>query len=451
MSDLLMQLHANPMSAWLARAIGLPSPVPLAREEGGYIDRPLSGKTAWLGVSEEGDNATALRTALVATGATLSESIAADEQKLNVLVLDASGCRTPAQYRFLFDSLAPRIKKLAVNARVLIVAADPDEQTSPVAAAVARGVEGFSRSLAKEVGKNGITVNLAYVSAGAADRLAGVVRFFCGAQTTYVTGQIVHVRDLVVKPAALPTSQVLVGKVVLVTGSARGIGLATAKRLAQEGAKLVCLDVPAMSQELEQRCQEMGATPLALDIASAEAPRRLADFLKERFGGVDVVVHNAGITRDRTLANMKDHLWDQVIAVNLNAIVAVDEVLLGERVLRDEGRIVCLSSISGVAGNFGQTNYGATKAALIGYVRAQAKALAERGISINAIAPGFIETPMTDAMPFATREIGRRLNSLKQSGRPRDAAELITFLCSPLAYGVTGNTIRVCGQGLLGA
>jgi 3-oxoacyl-[acyl-carrier protein] reductase len=446
-----MQLHANPMSAWLARAIGLPSPVPLAREEGGYIDRPLSGKTAWLGVSEEGDNATALRTALVATGATLSESIAADEQKLNVLVLDASGCRTPAQYRFLFDSLAPRIKKLAVNARVLIVAADPDEQTSPVAAAVARGVEGFSRSLAKEVGKNGITVNLAYVSAGAADRLAGVVRFFCGAQTTYVTGQIVHVRDLVVKPAALPTSQVLVGKVVLVTGSARGIGLATAKRLAQEGAKLVCLDVPAMSQELEQRCQEMGATPLALDIASAEAPRRLADFLKERFGGVDVVVHNAGITRDRTLANMKDHLWDQVIAVNLNAIVAVDEVLLGERVLRDEGRIVCLSSISGVAGNFGQTNYGATKAALIGYVRAQAKALAERGISINAIAPGFIETPMTDAMPFATREIGRRLNSLKQSGRPRDAAELITFLCSPLAYGVTGNTIRVCGQGLLGA
>lgn len=110
-----------------------------------------------------------------------------------------------------------------------------------------------------------------------------------------------------------------------------------------------------------------------------------------------------------------------------------------------------LSSISGVAGNFGQTNYAATKAALVGYVKASAGALAERGISINAVAPGFIETPMTDAMPFATREIGRHLNSLKQGGQPRDVAELITFLCSAMAYGVTGNTIRVCGQGLVGA
>lgn len=450
MSDLFMQLHSNPLSAWFARAVGLPNPVPLAREEGGYVDHPLAGKTVWLGVCEEGENSTALRAALRDAGANLSEG-SADDQKLDVIVLDASGCRTPAQYRFLYDSFNPRIRKLATNARVLIVAAEPDELESPVAAAIARGVEGFSRSVGKEVGKNGTTVNLAYVGANAAERLVGVVRFFCAKQTTYVSGQSVHVRNLASKPAALPTEQVLVGKVALVTGSARGIGLATAQRLAQEGAKVVCLDIPAMSHELDQRCREIGATPLPLDISSAEAPRKLADFFQEKFGGVDIVVHNAGITRDRTLSNMKDHLWDQVVAVNLAAIVAVDEVLLSEQIIRDEGRIVCLSSISGVAGNFGQSNYGATKAALIGYVRAQAKPLAKRGICINAIAPGFIETPMTDAMPFAPREVGRRLNSLKQGGKPRDAAELITFLCTPLAYGVSGNTIRVCGQGLLGA
>lgn len=448
MSDLLMQLHANPLSAWLARAIGLPSPVPLAREEGGYSAMPLTGKTAWLAIAQESDNSSVLRTALIGAGANIVAVPLAD---LDVVVLDASGCCTPAQFRFLFESLSPHVRKLSVNARVLIVAADPDRTDSPVAAAVARGVEGFSRSLAKEVGKKGVTVNLAYADVSASERLEGLVRFFCAKQTTYVTGQTVLVRNLVGRPQVVPKVNVLAGKVALVTGSARGIGLATVQRLAQEGARLVCLDVPAMAQELEERCKEIGATPLALDIASAEAPRRLADFLMEQFGGVDIVVHNAGITRDRTFANMKDHLWDQVVAVNLAAIIAVDEVLLGEGVLRNEGRMVCLSSISGVAGNFGQTNYGATKAALIGYVRAQAVKVAERNICINAIAPGFIETPMTDAMPFATREIGRRLNSLKQGGKPRDAAELIAFLCSPNAYGVTGNTIRVCGQGLIGA
>lgn len=451
MSDLLMQLHGNPLTAWLARALGLPNPVPLAREPGGYVARPLAGKAAWLGACEEGAVTAALHAALLDAGASIAVGGAEECKKLEVLLLDASACRTPAQYHFLYESLHPRLRSLAANARVLLVAGEPDGLDCPVAAAVARGMEGFSRSLGKELGKRGITVNLAYVAGGAADRLPGVVRFFCGVQTTYVSGQAVHLDNRVGRPAHLPTEQVLGGKVALVTGSARGIGLATAQRLAQEGARLVCLDVPAMAQELEQRCQEIGAVALPLDIAAEEAPQRLREFLMGRFGGVDMVVHNAGITRDRTLANMSEHHWNQVVAVNLAAIVAVDQLLLGERVMRDEGRIVCLSSISGVAGNFGQTNYSATKAALIGYVKAQAKLVAARGICINAIAPGFIETPMTDAMPFATREVGRRLNSLKQSGLPRDVAELITFLCSPQSFGLTGNTIRVCGQGLVGA
>lgn len=451
MSDLLMQMHANPLSAWFARAIGLPNPVPLARETGGYVARPLSGKTALLRASANSKASASLRQFLLDAGASVLEGMLDNACEPEIVLLDASGCQTPSDYRFLYDSLQPCIRRLAINARMLIVAADPDQQSCPVAAAVARGMEGFCRSLGKELGKKGITVNLVYLASDSPEPLEGVLRYFCGPQTTYVSGQAVRVTDQVRKPLIVPHVQVMAGKVALVTGSARGIGLATAQRLAEEGAQLVCLDVPAMAEELEARCRELGATPLALDIAAVDAPRRLADFLLQRFGGVDIVVHNAGITRDRTLANMSEHFWDQVIAVNLAAIVAVDQVLLGERVLRDEGRIVCLSSISGVAGNFGQTNYAATKAALIGYVKAQSVPVSARGICINAVAPGFIETPMTESMPFATREIGRRLNSLKQSGQPRDAAELITFLCSPQAYGVTGNTIRVCGQGLIGS
>lgn len=452
MSDFFMQLHSNPMTAWLARIVGLPNPVPLARSLGGYEAAPLVGKIALLAVVENGPVSQALADALAGTGAKVHASAHETDLPIDVVVIDATACRTPSQYRLLYDTMHPIMRRLSTNARVLLVASEPNSLESPVAAAVARGVEGFSRSLGKELGGNGVAVNLAYVAEGAEDRLDGLVRFFCAKQTTYVSGQAVHVSTLAARPLVKPPLvRVLEGKVALVTGSARGIGLATAQRLAQEGAQVVCLDVPGMQQELEDRCQEFGAIALPLDIASAEAPRRLADFFKERFGGVDIVVHNAGITRDRTLANMKEQYWDLVININLSAIVAVDEVLVGERVLRDEGRIVCLSSISGVAGNFGQTNYAASKAALIGYVSAQAAPLARRGICINAIAPGFIETAMTQAMPFMNREIGGRVNAFKQPGQPRDAAELITFLSSPHAYGLTGNTIRVCGHQMLGA
>jgi 3-oxoacyl-[acyl-carrier protein] reductase len=343
------------------------------------------------------------------------------------------------------------MRAIARNARVLIVAALPAESRDPVAAAAARGIEGFSRSLAKELGPRGATVNLAYVAKDAVDRLAGAVHFFCGVQTTYVTGQAVHVTSRVAAPASLAQHGALKAKVALVTGSARGIGRATAQRLAQEAVQVICVDVPAASEALHRTCREIGAIPLLLDITGPEAPRQLADFIKERFGRLNILVHNAGITRDKTLANMQEQSWDQVVDINLSAVMAIDQVLLAENILRDEARLVYLSSISGVSGNFGQTNYALTKAALIGYVAAQAPLLAARGICINAVAPGFIETAMTQKMPFMAREIGRRLNSVKQGGQPRDVAELVTFLCTPGACGISGDTIRVCGQGLVGA
>lgn len=426
-----------------------PEAVELTRTTGGYEDQPFAGKRALL--LGRGHATAALRAALEGAGASVTQGLPAREEKLAIVVLDGTGLSTPADYRQVYDGLHPVMKQIAKNGRVLIAAAIPGETASPVAAAVARGLEGFSRSLGKELGKFGTTVNLAYVAKDAADRLDGVVRFFCGPQTTYVSGQAVTVTSAVLAPTSRATSQVLKGKVAVVTGAARSIGLATAQRLAQEGAQVVSVDIPAMNEELVKVCATFGAIPLALDIAAADAPAKLSAFLKEKFGGADVIVHNAGITRDRTLANMQPHFWDQAVSVNFAAIVAIDEALISAKVLRDGGRIVCLSSISGVAGNYGQTNYGATKAALIGYVAALAPTLSGRGIAVNAVAPGFIETPMTDAMPFATREIGKRLNSVKQGGKPRDVAEIITFFSTPGSYGVTGNTVRVCGQGLVGA
>src|SRR5690606_28339426 len=160
--------------------------------------------------------------------------------------------------------------------------------------------------------------------------------------------------------------------------------------------------------------------------------------------------HNAGVTRDKTLANMSPDRWDQTLDINLDAVVRITERLL-EGVLHDDGRLILLSSIAGIAGNMGQTNYAASKAGIIGYVRAMAPALAGRGITVNAIAPGFIETRLTAAIPVMIREVARRLSNLGQGGLPRDIGDAVTFLASRGAVGITGSVLRVCGGAYVGA
>lgn len=159
-------------------------------------------------------------------------------------------------------------------------------------------------------------------------------------------------------------------------------------------------------------------------------------------------MHNAGITRDKLLANMKPAQWESVVAVNLAAQLRINEVLLAAGI--DGLRIVSLASTSGIAGNKGQTNYGFSKAGVIGHTRATARLLAATGGTANAVAPGFIETEMTARIPFATREVARRIPSLAQGGQPVDVAEAIAFLASPVAAGVNGQVLRVCGQHLVG-
>ena len=148
---------------------------------------------------------------------------------------------------------------------------------------------------------------------------------------------------------------------------------------------------------------------------------------------------------------MTAHQWRMLMEVNLGSVQAINKALLSTDMLDQGGRIIGIASISGIAGNVGQTNYGFSKSAVIGMVESMAQSCAQRGITINGVAPGFIETQMTAAIPFATRQMGRRLSSLGQGGLPVDVAEVIAFYLSPQAAGVNGNMMRVCGQSLLGA
>ena len=220
--------------------------------------------------------------------------------------------------------------------------------------------------------------------------------------------------------------------------------------MAREGADVICLDVPQAQDSLNAIASQVAGKALAMDIGSPEAPQALVQAALAD-GGWDVVVHNAGITRDKTIANMKEHFWDSVININLSTQERINEALVDKGALRRGARIVCVSSISGIAGNVGQTNYALSKAGVVGMVQSSAPHLAKHGITINAVAPGFIETAMTAAVPFAMREAGRRMNSLSQGGLPQDVAEAICWLASPVSGGVTGNVVRVCGQSIMGA
>jgi len=335
----------------------------------------------------------------------------------------------------------------------VVVGTTPDAITDVDEHIAQRALEGFTRSLGKEL-QRGATIALVYLSPEAkagATGLESTLRFLLSAKSAYVDGQVFYVGDA---DSAAPTDwdKPLDGKVAIVTGAARGIGATIAEVFARDGAKVVAVDVEAAADALAETAAKVDGTALTLDVTADDAVARITEHLAEHHGGrVDILVNNAGITRDKLLANMDDAKWDSVIAVNLLAPQRLAQGLVDSGSLGEGGRIVGLSSMAGIAGNRGQTNYAATKAGMIGMTQALAPVFAEKGITINAVAPGFIETKMTDAIPLATREVGRRLNSLFQGGKPVDVAETIAYFASPASNAVTGNTIRVCGQAMLGA
>jgi 3-oxoacyl-[acyl-carrier protein] reductase len=374
-----------------------------------------------------------------------------NEERLGALVFDATGTDSPERLRELYDFFHPRIRSIAASGRVVVLGTPPEDTASPRAAIAQRALEGFTRSVGKEL-KRGATVQLVYVAHGAEDGIESTLRFLLSAKSAYVSAQVVRIG---VNPAPVECPDdwqtPLAGKVALVTGASRGIGASIAEVLARDGAYPVVLDVPPQGGELSEVANRVGGSTLQLDITAPEAPTKLVEYLRERRGGVDIVVHNAGITRDKTLAKMTDAQWDAVLAVNLASQLRINDALLESGLLRTGGRIIGVSSIAGIAGNVGQTNYGASKAGVIGMVNAYAPVLAERGATINAVAPGFIETRMTAAVPLFIREAGRRMNSMSQGGLPIDVAETIAWYANPASGAVNGNVVRVCGQSLLGA
>ncbi|GAA1787946.1 3-oxoacyl-ACP reductase [Luedemannella flava] len=424
----------------LVKRLGLPQPATLRRYTPG--DPLVTGPVLLTGAGRATQ-----RVHDVLAGADVEVLTAATGARLSGIVYDATDLATPADLTALYAALHPTVRSLTPSGRVIVLGAPPD--ADPATAATRQALEGFVRSLGKELGRGG-TAQLVRVAPGAEGNLASTLRFLLSGRSAYVSGQVIDVG-----PGSAPTppdwARPLAGRVALVTGAARGIGEATARVLARDGARVVCLDIPAAGDDLAAVANAIAGEAVQVDLSAADAPERINDLLAARHDGVDIVVHNAGITRDRTLGRMTAEEWDRVIAVNLTAPERVTRALLDEKLLRTGGRVIGVASIAGIAGNRGQTNYAASKAGVIGLVRAWAPLLAGSGITVNAVAPGVIETAMTAAMPAMVREAARRMNSLAQAGLPVDVAETVAWLAAPASGGVTGTVVRVCGQSLVGA
>jgi 3-oxoacyl-[acyl-carrier protein] reductase len=498
MSDRYQKFVNTPVGRVLSKNLGLPAPVQLERYEPGKpaISGPVLLGTAPNGrllgraakvVSDVGapfytfrkQDADALAEAklksLTWDPATEKEG---EQATFKALVFDATGIANSQELRELHAFFHPVIRRLETCGRVIVLAMPPELCTSVQQATAQRAIEGFTRSVGKEV-KRGSTANLIYVAPKAEDQIESTLRFFLSPKSAYVSGQVVRLTPSTVH-SEIDWNKPLAGKVVAVTGASRGIGEAIATVLARDGATVVGIDIPGLAEELNATMRKIGGHALPVDITVSYAPDKIAETLLKEHQGVDIFVHNAGITRDRTLGGMIDQQWNSVIDVNLSAIERINDELFAQKVIKENGRVICISSISGIAGNTGQTNYSTSKAGVIGYVQSMAASLAghhvtlgipllgekdvpvpglpgvaallqERHITINAVAPGFIETQMTAKVPLAIREAGRRMNSMSQGGLPVDVAETIAWFANPASAGVNGNVVRVCGQSLLGA
>ena len=449
MTDRYGTFAASALGRRLTGALGLPQPVELRRHAPG--EPVLHGSVLVLGA---GPAAADARTLLASWGLEVADA-PREGARLAGVVACFDDAAAPGDLGETVLQIGGALRSLGASSRVVTVSVDPEAAAEPAVRAARQGVQGLTRSLAQEMRRGG-TANGIVLGEGVpltAPGAAGALAFLLSGRSAYVSGQFLPVTT---RAGATPAdaARPLAGKVAVVTGAARGIGAAIVRTLARDGAAVVGVDVPAAGESLAAVVNEVGGTALALDITAPEAGARILEHCRVRHGRMDVVVHNAGITRDRMLANMDAARWDSVIAVNTASQLAMNEAFLADdaRDVTGEGlRIIGLASISGIAGNRGQTNYAASKAGVIGLTAASAPALAARGCTINAVAPGFIETEMTAKIPLATREVGRRLNSLQQGGLPQDVAEAVAWFASDAAGGTNGATLRVCGQSKLGA
>jgi len=446
-SDRYQSLVHTPIGKLLVKNLGLPDPPRLERWS---PERTTLVEGSVLIGSRDGRIAEHATTALQQLGVATT-TVAAEDERYKGIVFDATGLTSSADLVALQEFFAPVLRRLLGCGRIVVLGTPPEAASSLEEQVTQRALEGFTRSLAKEVGR-GSTVQLVYVAPGAEAAVGSTLAFLLSPKSAYVSGQVVRVGATGTPEVEAPADPALplAGKVALVTGASRGIGESIARTLARDGATVVGVDVPGVASELASLMSDIGGEPLTIDITGIDAPQRIAKHLADKHQGVDVVVHNAGITRDKKLANMKEDGWRSTLAVNLTAPERITAELLEQKLVRDNGRIVGVASIAGIAGNLGQTNYAASKAGVIGFVNGLAPTLSN-GITVNAVAPGFIETQMTAKVPFMIREAGRRMNSMSQGGLPVDVAETIAWFAHPGSSAVNGNVVRVCGQSMLGA
>lgn len=445
MADAYTRFVRSTPGAMIAKRTGLPRPARLLRRE----DRPepVLGPVVVLGDSAGADQVAQL---LLSWGADVRRRFE-ELRRVGSVVVVLDEVDAPDQLGPVLLTLAGAMRTLAPGARVVTVSR-PATGQDPGRDAARGGIEGFTRSLAHEM-RSGGTANGILAADGVALDAPGVIgalRFLLSARSAFVTGQFLEVTTAA-GTLTEDSAQPLAGRTALVTGAARGIGAAIARTLAADGAHLVVLDVPAAGTELSRLANELRAVPIQLDVTSDGAGERLVQFLREHSLTLDVLVLNAGITRDKLFANMTPDRWDPVIGVNITSQITLTNALIDAGdVLGAQPRVVSLASTSGIAGNRGQTNYATSKAGVMAFVDALSSRLAEQGGTANAVAPGFIETEMTARMPAINREVARRVNSLQQGGLPVDVAEAIGFLSSAEAGGIQGQTLRVCGQNIVG-
>lgn len=372
------------------------------------------------------------------------------------LIIDAADLTRLEDLEKVRQAIRPVMKGLEKSGRVIFLGPRPGDAApgDHEARAAAEALEAIMRTVGKEL-RGGSTANLIRVTPGtqAAD-LASTLSFLLQGRSAFVSGQAWEVGTCEFEhPVA---EHPFTGRIVVVTGAARGIGAAIARTFATAGATVVVVDVPAAGDSLAEVAVEIGGSALQVDITDPAAAEKITGHISSTYGReaeLYAIIHNAGITRDKMAANLDEKRWAQVIDINLRAEMSINDALLKRDLpggFGREGRIVGIASTSGIAGNKGQTNYAASKAGIIGYTDSLAAELDGTGITANAVAPGFIESDMTAAIPYINREIFRRVNSLQQGGRPVDVAETIAYLCAPATAAVNGQTIRVCGQNLVG-
>lgn len=241
-------------------------------------------------------------------------------------------------------------------------------------------------------------------------------------------------------------SGILSGEVALVTGASRGIGAAIADLLASKGAKVIGTATSQSGADaITQRMQSLSGVGMVLNVTDGAAVESVIDDISKTYGAVSILVNNAGITRDQLLLRMKDDDWDTIINTNLSSVYRTSKAVMRGMMKARKGRIISIASVVGLIGNPGQSNYAAAKAGIIAFSKSLAKEIGSRGITVNVVAPGFIQTDMTDAMTEDAKQALMQQIALGRLGGPVDIAEAVAFLASPAAAYITGETLNVNG------